>query len=178
MRDGDRLGLTGFGGSGHLVLQMAKHRFPGSEIFVFARREEERAFATELGASWAGDTTETPPEKLDAIIDTTPAWRPVLEALRNLRPGGRLVINAIRKEDVDRGALLDLDYAGHLWLEREVRSVANVTRDDVREFLRLAAEASIRPEVQVYPLEEANQAIWDLKARRIRGAKVLKIAET
>ena len=176
LRDGERLGLTGFGASGHLVLKMARHRFPRSEVFVFARREEERAFASELGAAWAGDPSETPPAKLDAIIDTTPAWRPILDALRNLLPGGRLVINAIRKEVADQEALSKLDYASHLWLEKEIRSVANVTRADVREVLELAAEAAIRPEVQIYPLEEANRALLDLKARRIRGAKVLKVA--
>ena len=175
IRDGERLGLTGFGASGHLVLKMARHRFPRSDVFVFARKEEERDFATELGASWVGDPSETPPFKLDAIIDTTPAWRPILEALRNLDSGGRLVINAIRKEAGDRDALSGLDYAAHLWLEKDIRTVANVTRADVREFLALAEEAAIRPEVQLYPLEEANQALWDLKQRRIRGAKVLQV---
>jgi propanol-preferring alcohol dehydrogenase len=175
IRDGDRLGLTGFGASGHLVLKMARHRFPHSDVYVFARKEEERAFASELGASWVGDPSETPPFKIDAIIDTTPAWRPILEALRNLEPGGRLVINAIRKEPGDQEALAGLDYAAHLWLEKDLRTVANVTRADVREFLDLAVEASIRPEIQLYPLEEANQALWDLKQRRIRGAKVLQV---
>ncbi len=175
IRDGDRLGLTGFGASGHLVLKMARHRFPHSDVYVFARKEEERAFASELGASWVGDPSETPPFKIDAIIDTTPAWRPILEALRNLEPGGRLVINAIRKEPGDQEALAGLDYAAHLWLEKDLRTVANVTRADVREFLDLAAEASIRPEIQLYPLEEANQALWDLKQRKIRGAKVLQV---
>jgi propanol-preferring alcohol dehydrogenase len=175
IRDGDRLGLTGFGASGHLVLKMARHRFPRSDVFVFARKEEERAFATELGASWVGDPADTPPFKIDAIIDTTPAWRPILEALRNLEPGGRLVINAIRKEAGDQQALSGLDYAAHLWLEKDIRTVANVTRADVRKFLDLAVAASIRPEIQLYPLEDANQALWDLRQRRIRGAKVLQV---
>ncbi|MFC1465163.1 MAG: zinc-dependent alcohol dehydrogenase family protein [Candidatus Brachytrichaceae bacterium NZ_4S206] len=175
LQDGECLGLTGFGASGHLVLQAARHCFPRSDVFVFARRAEEREHALALGAAWAGDMTDEPPTKLHAIIDSTPAWRPVVEALRHLEPGGRLVINAIRKEDVDRDALLHLDYASHLWLEKEVKSVANVTRADVREFLSLAAQAGIKPDVQVFPLEEANRALMELKVGKIRGAKVLTI---
>src|SRR6185503_6233225 len=109
-------------------------------VYVFARREEERQFARELGAAWTGDTGERPPQPLHAIIDTTPAWAPVVAALGNLAKGGRLVINAIRKEDGDRPALLDLSYADHLWQEKEIKSVANVTRSDVSEFLAIAAK--------------------------------------
>lgn len=175
MKDGDRLGLTGFGASGHLVIKMAKHLFPNSEVFVFARSEEERRFSKELGADWAGATEEAPPQKLDSIIDTTPAWTPVVAALRNLHPSGRLVINAIRKEGGDRDALSKLDYATHLWMEKDVKSVANVTRSDVEAFLGLAAQIPLRPEVQDYPLENANRALLELKERKIRGAKVLRI---
>jgi propanol-preferring alcohol dehydrogenase len=175
LEDGQRLGLTGFGASAHLVLQVARHRFPRSPVFVFARSEAERAFARELGAVWAGESGDRAPEKLDAIIDTTPAWAPVLGALANLDRGGRLVINAIRKEGADAQALLGLDYAEHLWLEREVKSVANVTRADVDELLALAAEIPLRPEVQEYPLADANVALRELKARKIRGAKVLRL---
>jgi len=113
--------------------------------------------------------------KLAAIVDTTPVWKPVVEALKNLAPGGRLVINAIRKEETDKDALLRLDYPTHLWMEKEIKSVANVARRDVQEFLALAAEISIRPEVELYPLEAANQALFELKTKRVRGAKVLKI---
>ncbi|HEY2155891.1 MAG TPA: zinc-dependent alcohol dehydrogenase family protein [Isosphaeraceae bacterium] len=173
--DGRNLGLTGFGASGHLVLKLVRHRFPNSRVFVFARSEAERAFALELGAEWSGDTADRSPDPLAAIIDTTPAWTPVVEALANLEPGGRLVINAIRKEDADKQALLRLDYASHLWLEKEIKSVANVTRDDVREFLRLAAEIPLRPEVEEYALEDANRAILELKTRDVRGAKVLRM---
>ncbi len=176
LADGENLGLTGFGASAHLVLQMVRHRFPRTRVFVFARSEGERSFARELGAAWAGDTLEESPEKLAAVIDTTPAWSPVVEALKNLEPEGRLVINAIRKEERDKEALLRLDYRAHLWMEKEIKSVANVARSDVREFLKLAAEIPIRPEVQEYPLEEANQALRELKERKIRGAKVLRIA--
>ncbi len=175
LQDGQPLGLTGFGASGHLVLQVVRHRFPHSDVFVFARRAEERAHALELGAAWAGAPTDQPPVQLRAIIDTTPAWEPVLEALKNLQPGGRLVINAIRKEDADRAALTWLDYPSHLWLEKEIKSVANVTRADVREFLDLAAQAGIKPDVQVFPLEEANRALVELKTGNIRGAKVLNM---
>jgi len=175
LRDGQRLGLTGFGASGHLVLLMAKHIFPKSQLYVFARAEKERQFARELGADWAGGTLESSPEKLDALIDTTPVWRPVVEALRNLDSGGRLVINAIRKESVDQDSLLKLDYPSHLWLEKEIKSVANVTRADVIECLKLVAEIPIKPEVELYRLEEANRALLEIKERRIRGAKVLQI---
>lgn len=88
LKDGQKLGLTGFGGSGHLVLKMVKRRLPLTAVFVFARSEQERDFARELGAAWAGDTEETAPQQLDAIIDTTPTWKPVVEALKNLAPGG------------------------------------------------------------------------------------------
>ncbi len=176
LRDGQNLGLTGFGASAHLVLKMVRHRYPRSRVFVFARAEEERLFARELGAAWAGDTAEAAPERLHAIIDTTPAWTPIVEALANLEPGGRLVINAIRKEDADRDALLRLDYPTHLWREKEIKSVANVARADVREFLELAAEIPIKPEVQEFALDDANRALVELKSRHVRGAKVLKVA--
>ena len=170
-----RLGLTGFGASGHLVLKMVRHRYPDMKVYVFARSSGEREFALELGAAWAGDTTDESPEKLDAIIDTTPVWKPVVEALRNLAPGGRLVINAIRKEDRDKEYLLNIDYTEHLWMEKEIKSVANVAGRDIAEFLKLAAEIPIRPETEVYSLEDANRALVELKQRKIRGAKVLKI---
>jgi propanol-preferring alcohol dehydrogenase len=176
LEDGQSLGLTGFGASGHLVLKLARHRFPNSAIFVFARDADERAFARELGAAWAGGSAERAPQPLHAIIDTTPVWSPVVAALENLEPGGRLVINAIRKEDADKDVLATLDYPSHLWLEKEIKSVANVTRRDVCEFLRLAVEASIKPEVEEYELAEANRALVDLKQKRVRGAKVLRVS--
>lgn len=176
LRDGQALGLTGFGASGHLVLHLAKHRYPRTKMYVFARAEKEREFARELGAAWAGGTEEAPPTKLAAIIDTTPAWKPVVEALRHLDAGGRLVINAIRKEDGDKEYLENMDYPQHLWLEKEIKSVANVTRSDVREFLEAAAPIPIRPEVEAYSLEQANQALLEIKERKIRGAKVLRVA--
>ena len=175
LKDGQNLGLTGFGASAHLVLMMVRFRFPQAKVFVFARSSREREFAMELGAVWAGDTDERAPVKLHAIIDTTPVWKPVLEALASLEAGGRLVINAIRKEEVDKAELMSLDYPEHLWMEKEIKSVANVARADISEFLQLAADIPIRPEVQEYPLDDANKALLELKQRRIRGAKVLVV---
>jgi len=176
MKNGQCLGLTGFGASAHLVLKMALHKFPDSQLLVFARSPKEQAFARELGAFWAGDTTDTPPRKADAIIDTTPVWKPVVAALENLEKGGRLVINAIRKESIDNEYLTNLDYPRHLWMEKEIKSVANVARSDVSQFLELAARIPIQPEVQEYPLEQANVALLEIKQKKIRGAKVLRIS--
>ena len=175
LSDGEPLGLTGFGASAHLVLQLARHLYPHSNISVFARSERERNFALSLGAGWAGDTAEKSPRKLAAVIDTTPAWKPVVCALENLLPGGRLVINAIRKEASDRDQLLRLDYPLHLWQEKEIKSVANVARRDIEEFLNLAAKIPILPDVEEYAFSDANRALAELKAGQIRGAKVLKM---
>jgi len=175
--DGQNLGLTGFGASAHLVLRMVRARYPRTRVFVFARSEPERDFARQLGAVWAGATEARAPEPLACIIDTTPAWKPVVEALANLEPGGRLVVNAIRKETRDRDELLHLDYPEHLWMEKEIKSVANVTRRDVREFLELAAGARIVPEVEEYALADANRALVDLARGGVRGAKVLRVGE-
>ena len=176
LSNGQKLGLTGFGASAHLVLKMVRHKFPDTLVYVFARSQQEQVFARQLGAVWAGDTESDPSANMDAIIDTTPVWTPIVAALKVLAPGGRLVVNAIRKEDVDKEALLRLDYPAHLWLEKEIKSVANVTRSDVQEFLELAAEIPIKPEVELFRLEDANRALVELKHRKIRGAKVLKIS--
>ncbi|WP_417318857.1 zinc-dependent alcohol dehydrogenase family protein [Emcibacter sp.] len=173
--DGQNLGLTGFGASAHLVLQLVRHHYPQVKVFVFARQEAERKFALQLGAHWAGDTMDMAPEPLHAIIDTTPAWLPIVGALQNLEPGGRLVINAIRKESGDKEALLRLEYPEHLWMEKEIKSVANITREDVSDFLKLAAEVPLKPEVREYALEEANIALVEMKEKHIKGAKVLRI---
>ncbi len=173
MTDGETIGLVGFGASAHLVIQMIHFQFPSSKIFVFARSEAERVFARSIGAAWTGDMTETPPESLRYAIDTTPVWRPVVEALKNLDRGGRLVINAIRKEDSDKSSLMDINYQDHIWLEKEITSVANITRRDVTEFLGLAAAIPVKPEVQIYALEDANRALMEIRERKIRGAKVL-----
>jgi len=175
LQDGQNLGLMGFGGSNHLVLKMAKHKFPNAKVFVFSRNKSEQEFALSLGADWAGGIDQNPLSALDAVIDTTPVWGPVSEALKRLGPGGRLVVNAIRKEETDKDVLLKLDYPSQLWMEKEIKSVANVTRADVREFLQLAAEANIKPEFQEYDLKDANTALLEMKQGKIRGAKVLVV---
>jgi alcohol dehydrogenase, propanol-preferring len=176
VRDGDPLGLTGFGSSAHLVLPMARHRHPNSPIYVFARSPAERAFALELGAAWAGDTGDEPPQPLAAIIDTTPAWKPVVDALPRLMPGGRLVINAIRKNDADRAELLRLNYATDLWMEREIKSVANVTRRDVREMLDAATDMRLTPTIETLPLADAGTALERMRiGGAVRGATVLTL---
>ncbi len=176
LRDGDSLGLTGFGASNHLVLKTARFQYPSSPILVFSRNAGERELAMQLGATWAGAIDDLPPQKLDAVIDATPVWKPILRSLTHLKPGGRMVVNAIRKEEVDKQVLLVLDYGSQLWMEKEIKSVANVTRADVREFLDLAAKAQIKPEIQEYALKDANQALLELKQGKIRGAKVLRVA--
>ncbi len=173
--NGEKIGLTGFGASAHLVLKMVKYIYPDTDIYVFARNKQERKFARQLGAVWTGDTEEMSPVKLHAVIDTTPVWKPVVEALKNLYAGGRLVVNAVRKEEGDKEYLLRLDYTRDIWMEKEIKSVANVARSDISGYLKLAAEMSVKPEVQEYPLKEANKALTELKAGGVRGAKVLTI---
>lgn len=169
----ETLGLFGFGSSNHLVLRMAKALRPELAVFVFTRSAVEQDLARSLGAAWAGGIDDDPPAPLDRAIDATPAWRPMLRALERLRPGGRLVVNAIRKGEVDPEELSRLDWARHLWMEHELVSVANVTRRDAEACLDLAAAAGIEPVVETYPLAEANRALEDLAAGRIRGSKVL-----
>jgi propanol-preferring alcohol dehydrogenase len=176
--DGMPLGFTGFGASAHLVLQLARLRYPSSPLYVFTRRETKQASARALGADWAGRNTDTPPQPAAAIIDTTPAWHPVIMALRSLAPGGRLVINAIRKESADQAALQQLSYERDLWMEKEIKSVANVTAADISAFLEEAAAGPITPQVTVYPLSRAAEALEDLKKGRGEGAKVLSIRGT
>lgn len=175
--NGDTVGLMGFGASAHLVIKLLRHSYPLSEVFVFARAEKERQFAMDLGASWSGGIEERSPKQLSAIIDTTPVWRPVLLSLENLVAGGRLVVNSISKEDSDIDSLLSLDYQSHLWLEKEIKSVANVTREDVAGFLSVAFTLGIEAEVTEYGLEEANSALLEIRRGGGKGAKVLKIAD-
>ncbi|WP_236675941.1 zinc-dependent alcohol dehydrogenase family protein [Chryseolinea lacunae] len=173
--DGQTLGLTGFGASGHLVLKLARHLYPQSKIYVFARSEKEQEFARKLGASWAGAPQEKAPGLSDAIIDTTPVWSSVVNALWQLRPGARLVINAIRKESADQHALLGIRYHDHLWMEKEIKSVANITRADIGEFLSVAAAIPLKSEIELYPFEQANRALVELRHKPVRGAKVLML---
>ncbi|MGL1934506.1 MAG: zinc-dependent alcohol dehydrogenase family protein [Fibrobacterales bacterium] len=176
LKNGMNLGLTGFGASAHLVLKMAQHLYPDTKIFVFARSNPELQFAQELGAYWTGKTEEKPPEKLHAIIDTTPAWSPVVNALACLTPGGRLVINAIQKEDTDKDVFAQLNYQEHIWMEKEIKSVANISRKDVQEFLDLSETLNIKPEIEIFELENANRALCEIKKKKVRGAKVLRVS--
>lgn len=173
MEDNQVLGLFGFGASAHLVIQMARYQYPKSRIFVFTRpgQVEHQTMARKLGATWVGATGETPPLPLHCAIDFTPVGAPVGEALKILEKGGRLVINAIRKEE----AIPPLDYTTQLWQEKEIKSVANVTRQDAEEFLPLAAKIPIIPRVTEFRLDEANQALLILKKGKMQGAGVLKI---
>jgi propanol-preferring alcohol dehydrogenase len=173
IEDGETLALYGFGASAHIVLQIVKHKFPNSKVFVFTRSKGDlpSQLAKEEGADWLGITGEDPPEKYNRAIDTTPVGMPVMEALRNLEKGGRLVMNLIRKET----PIPELDYVKHLWQEKELKSVANITRRDVQEFLPLAAEIPIVAEVNEFKLEEANEALTALKKGKYRGAGVLRV---
>ncbi|MBW2027582.1 MAG: zinc-dependent alcohol dehydrogenase family protein [Deltaproteobacteria bacterium] len=168
---GGVLGLFGFGASAHIAIQVA--RYWNCTVFVFTREGQtaHQELAKKLGAAWVGATGEAPPEKLDCAIDFTPVGEPVREALRVLKKGGRVTINAIRKIS----PIPELDYAQYLWHEREIKSVANVARRDALEFLPLAAEIGILPEVQEFELEHANQALVILKEGKMHGAGVLKI---
>ncbi len=170
-KQGDVLGLYGFGASAHIAIQVAKHW--GVTVFVFTRegQKEHQALAKNLGADWVGATGEEPPRKLGSAIDFTPVGEPVREALKALDKGGRVVINAIRKIN----PIPELDYAKYVWHEREIKSVANVTRQDALEFLPLAAQIGIHPEVQEFELRDANRALFLLKEGKVQGAAVLRI---
>jgi len=169
VKSGQSLGLFGFGASAHIVIQAAIHW--GCEVLVFTRSAEHRELAMKLGAAWAGGTDEAPPKKVDYAIDFTPVGETVPSALRVLEKGGRLVMAVIRK----RTPIPPLDYAQLLWDEKELKSVANITRRDVEEFLPLAAEIAVTPEVQEFALSEANQALNLLKQGRVQGAAVLRM---
>jgi propanol-preferring alcohol dehydrogenase len=171
LQPGKTLGLYGFGASAHIAIQIAK--FWACNVFVFSRKNSSKhqKLALELGADWVGATEDTPPEKLSCAIDFTPVGTPVKHALRNIERGGRIVINAIRKLE----PIPALQYEKYLWYEKELKSVANVTRQDAIEFLPLAAEIGIRPEVQEFELGQANEVLTLLKQGKIQGAGVLLI---
>ena len=169
--DGQPLGLTGFGASAHLVLQLARQRFPQSPVYVFARNARERDFARELGAAWAGASGEAPPEELDAAIVFAPDGALVPAALAALAKGGTVVCAGIHMSDLPSFPY-DL-----LWGERSVRTVANLTRRDGEEFLALAPRVPVRTTVRPYALERAGEALDDLRAGRITGAAVIRLWE-
>ena len=170
--DGQTIGLFGFGASAHIAIQLLRHRFPGSDVFVFTRGDEHKELARRLGAVWVGSPADEPPTRLDRAIDFTPVGETVRQALSILNKGGRLAINAIRKVT----PVPELIYDRHLWDEKEIRSVANVTRDDAREFLPLAAAIPLCPTVEEVAPEQANQALLCLKHRKIRAAAALRFA--
>jgi len=165
IRPGGRLGLYGFGASATLTIQVARHW--GCRVFVCTRSPAERARALALGAEWAGGYDEAPPERLDAAVTFAPAGSVVVAALGALDRGATVAINAIHLDRVP-----ELAY-GDLWWERSIRSVANFTRDDAREFLDLAARIPLRPERDVMPLADANAALSRLAQGQVRGAIVL-----
>lgn len=167
IQPGERLGLYGFGASAHIAIQVARHW--GCQVYVFTRSEEHRRHALELGAAWAGDARQEPPASLDSAVTFAPAGWLVPEVLRALRPGGTLAINAIYMSP-----LPEMPY-DLLYRERTVRSVANLTRRDAEEFLPLAARIPVRTDVEVFPLEAANEVLQRLKRSDVRGAAVLKI---
>jgi len=163
---GERVGLFGFGGSAHLVAQVLRHW--ECEIFVATRGASHRALAQSLGASWVGDATDVPPERLDRAITFAPSGDVVVAALSSLRKGGVVAINAIH---LDR--MPQFDYDRLLWGERQIRSVTNMTRQDARDFLALAAEIPIESHVTTFPLREANAALAAMKSDAFDGAAVL-----
>ena len=169
--DGQRIGLFGFGACAHILIQVIRHKFPNSEVFVFTKTAEHAELAKSLGAVWTGRSADHPPAKLNRVMDFTPVGECVRDALAVLDKGGRLVINAIRKET----PVPALDYADYLWLEKEIKSVANVTRKDAEEFLPLAAEIPIVPTVEEFALSEANEVLISIKHSKLRAAVVLKI---
>lgn len=171
IKKGQTLGLFGFGASAHIVIQVAKYW--GCEIFVFTRSEGHRNLAKRLGAAWAGELGDEPPERVHCAIDFTPVGETVPNALRVLEKGGRLVIVVIRK----RNFIPPLDYTRLLWDEKEIKSVANITRKDAQDFLALAAEIPILPEVQEFELKEANKVLILLKEGKIQGAGVLRMPD-
>ena len=169
IQPGQRLGLYGFGASAHLVLQLA--RFHGCEVYVFTRGKEHRKLAEELGAAWTGSAEDSPPQLLDASIIFAPAGSLVPPALRVLRKAGTLALAGITMSQIPA-----LDYE-LLYHERVVRSVANSTRDDCREFLKQAAEIPVQTRIQIYPLADANRALQDLKHSRLEAAGVLQVSK-
>jgi propanol-preferring alcohol dehydrogenase len=171
--DGQKIGLFGFGASAHIVIQIIKYKFPNSPVFVFTKTSQHAELAKSLGAVWTGLSRDKPPEKLNKIMDFTPVGECVRDALSVLEKGGRLIINAIRKET----PVPPLDYAEYLWLEKEIKSVANVTRRDAEEFLPLAARIPIAPTIEEFPLEQANEVLRSIKNSKLSAAAVLKINE-
>ena len=173
LAEGQAVGLFGFGASAHIVIQVLRHRFPRNPVFVFTRGEHHQDLARRLGAAWAGPPDAAPPARVDRAIDFTPVGETVRTALAVLNRGGRLVINAIRKIT----PLPELTYDEYLWDEKEIKSVANVTRRDAEEFLPLAARIPLRPAVREFAPEQVNQALLLLKQGKLEAAAALRFAD-
>ncbi len=170
IKPGQRLGLYGFGASAHVAIQVAVHW--DCEVYVFTRSEEHRELASKLGAVWTGTSKDEPPTRMDSSIIFAPAGELVLDALRVLDRGGTLALAGIYMTPIP-----EMDYVKYIYHERILRSVANATRQDGEELLRIAAEIPIRTTTQVFPLEEANKVLNLLKAGKISGAAVLRISD-
>jgi propanol-preferring alcohol dehydrogenase len=170
IKPGQRLGLYGFGASAHVAIQVAVHW--GCEVYVFTRSEEHRKLAQKLGAVWTGTSKYEPPTKMDSSIIFAPAGDLVLDALRVLDKGGTIALAGIYMTPIP-----EMDYVKYLYHERTLRSVANATRQDGEELLKIAAEIPIRTTTQAFRLEEANKALRLLKEGKINGAAVLKISD-
>ena len=169
--DGQVIGMYGFGACAHILIRVVKHKFPNSPVYVFTKTQEHIDLAKNLGADWTGNSGDKPPALLDKALDFTPVGECIRDALAVLQRGGRLVINAIRKET----PVPPLDYAKYLWLEKEIKSVANVTRADAEEFLPIAAEIGIEPTTEEFPLEDANEVLIRIKHSQLKAAAVLRI---
>jgi propanol-preferring alcohol dehydrogenase len=172
IQKGEIVGIFGFGASAHIVIQILKFEFPDNPVFVFTRDAQHQEFAKSFDAAWTGFSGQEPPQKIDKIMDFTPSGEVIKQALAVMNKGGRLVINAIRKTT----PIPELDYAKYLWEEKQIQSVANVTRQDAAEFLPLAAQIPIIPTVQEFELSQANEALLALHQSKIHGAAVLKIS--
>jgi propanol-preferring alcohol dehydrogenase len=168
IRPGGCLGLYGFGASAHVAIQVAVHW--GCRVYVFSRSKERRDLARKLGAAWTGSAEETPPTKTDSAIIFAPAGSLVLDALAKTEKGGTVALAGIYMTPIP-----EMDYQKYLYHERTLRSVANATRQDGEELLKIAAEIPIQTTTRIYPLAEANKVLRLLKEGRISGAAVLKI---
>ena len=170
IKPGERLGLFGFGASAHVAIQVAAHW--GCQVYVFSRSKDHRALARQLGAVWAGTSKDNPPTKIDSSIIFAPAGELVLDALRVTEKGG-----VVASAGIYMSPIPEMDYVKYLYHERTLRSVANATRKDGEDFLRIAAEIPIKTTTEPYPLEEANRVLQLLKAGKINGAAVLKVSD-
>ncbi len=166
VQHGERVGLFGFGASAHLVISVLLSW--GCEVYVSTRGEAHRQFARKLGAHWVGSEAEKPPVALDRALTFAPSGDVVVTALSCLRKGGVVAVNAIH---LDR--MPQFDYDSLLWGERQIRSVANMTREDARDFLSLAAQIGLRPQVTTFPLNQVNEALLAIKRDAIDGAAVV-----